>query len=62
MNMTLYPEVPLAAELNSLIQHSEEVVGRARTHVLNLAHFLQTPLSVLAAEADAQPGPLGDLA
>ncbi|MFO1249099.1 MAG: HAMP domain-containing sensor histidine kinase [Alphaproteobacteria bacterium] len=52
---------PLAAELNSLIQHSEEVVGRARTHVSNLAHFLKTPLSVLAAEADAQPGPLSDM-
>lgn len=51
---------PLATELNSLIQHSEEVVGRARTHVSNLAHFLKTPLSVLAAEADAQPGPLAD--
>lgn len=44
---------PLAGELNSLIQHSEEVVSRARTHVSNLAHFLKTPLSVLAAEADA---------
>jgi signal transduction histidine kinase len=51
---------PLATELNSLIQHSEEVVGRARTHVSNLAHFLKTPLSVLAAEADAQPGALAD--
>ena len=51
---------PLAGELNSLIQHSEQVVGRARTHVSNLAHFLKTPLSVLAAEADAQPGPLAD--
>jgi len=51
---------PLASELNSLIQHSEEVVGRARTHVSNLAHFLKTPLSVLAAEADANPGPLAD--
>jgi signal transduction histidine kinase len=51
---------PLATELNSLIQHSEEVVGRARTHVSNLAHFLKTPLSVLAAEADAQPGVLAD--
>ena len=51
---------PLAGELNSLIQHSEEVVGRARTHVSNLAHFLKTPLSVLAAEAEAQPGPLAD--
>jgi signal transduction histidine kinase len=45
--------MPLASELNSLIQHSEEVVGRARTHVSNLAHFLKTPLSVLAAEAEA---------
>jgi signal transduction histidine kinase len=51
---------PLATELNSLIQHSEEVVGRARTHVSNLAHFLKTPLSVLAAEADAQPGAFAD--
>ena len=51
---------PLAGELNSLIQHSEEVVARARTHVSNLAHFLKTPLSVLAAEADAEPGPLAD--
>jgi signal transduction histidine kinase len=57
---------PLAAELNSLIQHSEEVVGRARTHVSNLAHFLKTPLSVLAAEADAHErdpaaGPLAEM-
>jgi signal transduction histidine kinase len=49
---------PLAAELNSLIGHSEEVVGRARTHVSNLAHALKTPLSVLTSEAQAQPGPL----
>jgi signal transduction histidine kinase len=47
---------PLASELNSLIEHSAEVVGRARTHVSNLAHFLKTPLSVLASEADADPG------
>jgi len=51
---------PLAAELNSLIDHSAEVVGRARTHVSNLAHFLKTPLSVLASEAAAHPGPLAD--
>ncbi len=51
---------PLASELNSLIEHSAEVVGRARTHVSNLAHFLKTPLSVLASEASAQPGPLAD--
>jgi signal transduction histidine kinase len=51
---------PLASELNSLIDHSAEVVGRARTHVSNLAHFLKTPLSVLASEAHNHPGPLAD--
>jgi signal transduction histidine kinase len=51
---------PLAAELNSLIAHDEEVVGRARTHVSNLAHSLKTPLSVLSGEAQAQAGPLAD--
>ncbi|HJR57508.1 MAG TPA: sensor histidine kinase [Rhizomicrobium sp.] len=52
---------PLAGELNSLIAHSAEVVARARTHVSNLAHFLKTPLSVLASEADAAPpSPLAD--
>jgi len=51
---------PLANELNSLIAHSAEVVGRARTHVANLAHFLKTPLTVLANEAANEPGPLGE--
>jgi signal transduction histidine kinase len=51
---------PLAAELNSLIDHNAEVVARARTHVSNLAHFLKTPLSVLSSEADANAGPLAD--
>jgi len=51
---------PLVAELNSLIEHSAEVVGRARTHVSNLAHFLKTPLTVLSSEAAAEPGPLAD--
>lgn len=52
---------PLATELNSLIAHSAEVVARARTHVSNLAHFLKTPLSVLASEADAAgPSPLAE--
>jgi len=51
---------PLADELNSLIGHSAEVVGRARTHVSNLAHSLKTPLTVLASEAEVHPGPLAD--
>lgn len=51
---------PLAAELNSLIEHSAEVVGRARMHVANLAHFLKTPLTVLIAESEAHPGALAE--
>jgi signal transduction histidine kinase len=51
---------PLASELNSLIAHSAEVVGRARAHVANLAHFLKTPLTVLANEAAHSPAPLAD--
>ncbi|HWD29269.1 MAG TPA: sensor histidine kinase [Rhizomicrobium sp.] len=51
---------PLASELNGLIEHSAEVVGRARSYVSNLAHFLKTPLTVLSSEAAAHPGPLAD--
>ena len=51
---------PLAGELNSLIAHSAEVVGRARAHVANLAHFLKTPLTVLANEAAGSSAPLAD--
>src|SRR5499427_1570324 len=51
---------PLASELNGLIAHSSEVVGRARAHVANLAHFLKTPLTVLANEAAASSGPLAE--
>jgi signal transduction histidine kinase len=51
---------PLAGELNGLIAHSAEVVGRARSHVANLAHFLKTPLTVLANEAAASSGPLAE--
>lgn len=52
---------PLASELNALVAHNQEVVDRQRTHVGNLAHALKTPLSVMAAEAEARPGPLGDV-
>ena len=52
--------MPLANELNGLIDHNAEVVARARTHVSNLAHFLKTPLTVLSSEAAAQPGPLAE--
>ena len=52
---------PLAVELNALVSHNQEVVERQRTHVGNLAHALKTPLSVMAAEAEARPGPLADV-
>ncbi|HUO12697.1 MAG TPA: sensor histidine kinase [Caulobacteraceae bacterium] len=52
---------PLAEELNALVAHNQEVVERQRTHVGNLAHALKTPLSVMTAEAQARPGPLGDV-
>lgn len=41
---------PLGDELNSLLDHSREVVERARTHVGNLAHALKTPIAVLMNE------------
>jgi signal transduction histidine kinase len=52
---------PLAAELNALVAHDQEVVERQRTHVGNLAHALKTPLSVMLAEAEQHPGPLAEV-
>ena len=49
---------PLASELNALLDHNQEVVERQRTHVGNLAHALKTPLSVMLAEAEQEPGTL----
>lgn len=51
---------PLAGELNALVEHNQEVVARARTHVGNLAHFLKTPLSVLANEAAQERTPFAE--
>ena len=51
---------PLADELNALVAHNAEVISRARTHVGNLAHFLKTPLSVLANEVQGATGPLAE--
>ncbi|CAM5770020.1 ATPase [Labrys miyagiensis] len=47
--------VPLARELDALVDANREVVERARTHVGNLAHALKTPLSVIANEAGSAP-------
>lgn len=56
----IYPAelITLGGELNKLLDHSQEVVERARTHVGNLAHALKTPLTVLSNEARDQDGPL----
>ena len=56
------PELsPLANELNALLDHNQEVVERQRTHVGNLAHALKTPISVMLAEAERQPGGLAEV-
>ena len=52
---------PLAAELNALVAHNQEVVERQRTHVGNLAHALKTPLSVVLTEARSEPGKLSEV-
>lgn len=51
---------PLAGELDLLLEANREILDRARTQVGNLAHALKTPLSVIANEAAAEPGPLAD--
>ena len=58
-----YPRelLPLAEELNALLDHSRGVVERARTHVGNLAHALKTPLTVLSNEARGEQGALSDM-
>ncbi|MEI6558786.1 MAG: sensor histidine kinase [Rhodospirillaceae bacterium] len=43
---------PLADDLNHLLAHSAEVVGRARVQAGNLAHALKTGLAVIGNEVD----------
>ncbi|WP_421792245.1 sensor histidine kinase [Hyphobacterium sp.] len=52
---------PLGSELNSLLDHSREVVDRARTHVGNLAHALKTPIAVLLNESRNSEGELASV-
>jgi signal transduction histidine kinase len=52
---------PLAVELNGLLDHSEALVERARTHVGNLAHGLKTPLAVLTNEIARHEGPFAEV-
>ena len=58
-----YPSelMPLAHELNALVEHNQQVVERQRTHVGNLAHALKTPISVMMAESIQRPGPLAEV-
>jgi len=58
-----YPSelMPLAQELNALVEHNQQVVERQRTHVGNLAHALKTPISVMITEAAQRPGPFADV-
>lgn len=53
--------VPLAIEMNALIENNRRIVERSRTQVGNLAHSLKTPLSVLTNEARAMGGQQGRL-
>ena len=54
---------PLVAELNALLAHQEQAVGRAQAKAGDLAHGLKTPLAILAHEADrAQASGLPELA
>ena len=47
---------PLVSELNTLIDRNARMLGRARTHVGNLAHALKTPLAALSLAVE-QPAP-----
>lgn len=52
---------PLVNELNSLIDHNETVVKRARSQLADLAHALNTPLSIIRNEARNMPSRQGQL-
>ena len=54
--------MPLAEDLNALLDHNAAVVERARTHVGNLAHALKTPLSVVGNAAADESGPFAETA
>jgi signal transduction histidine kinase len=43
---------PLVVELNALLAHQEQAVGRAHAKAGDLAHGLKTPLAILANEAE----------
>lgn len=53
--------VPLAKEMNALIENNSRNIYRFRTQVGNLAHSLKTPLSVLTNEVHKMHGVQHDL-
>ncbi|WP_455478570.1 ATP-binding protein [Bartonella sp. B10] len=57
VNTNLVSEVmPLAQEMNALIDNNQRIIERFRTQVGNLAHSLKTPLSVIMNEVDKMCG------
>ncbi|EJF86583.1 ATP-binding protein [Bartonella rattimassiliensis] len=57
VNTDLVSEVmPLAQEMNALINNNQRIIERFRTQVGNLAHSLKTPLSVIMNETDKMRG------
>ena len=53
--------LPLASEVNALIDSNRRIVERARMQVGNLAHSLKTPIAVLLNESRVLEAPHGDL-
>ncbi|MCQ4634265.1 HAMP domain-containing histidine kinase [Shinella sp. CPCC 100929] len=53
--------LPLASEINALIDSNHRIVERARMQVGNLAHSLKTPIAVLLNESRLLAAPQGDL-
>jgi signal transduction histidine kinase len=43
---------PLVNDLNALLEHREQAVGRAQAKAGDLAHGLKTPLAILSQEAE----------
>ena len=52
---------PLVDELNSLLDHNETLLKRARTQLADLAHLVNTPLTVIRNEARNIPSEQGQL-
>jgi signal transduction histidine kinase len=52
---------PLVDELNSLIDHNETLLKRARTQLSDLAHAVKTPLTVIRNEARNMASKRGQL-